>query len=331
MRVLVVAGTGFIGGHAAQTFVQRGDTVTALVRSRARAIADERLASTTLIEGDLDALPHQMLDTPHDVVIYAAGAWQRDRVVTRAEIEQRCQTVYSDGVEHLAERAHQWKAHFVFMSGISRFGDVAWDCPLTEDTPPGELQIFGRFKRRSEEILSRWGSRGLRWTALCPHEVYGSHDVGGYVRFMHQRIRARRFVHLGDGANRWSFCNVANVAEAMVTVCDGEGRGLLLVADTRAWSLREVADALTQASGGSSHFLRVPRWMALALASVNVRIPRPKSAPWPFGPQHVRVRTSTMLLDTKRAALAGVIPRHGLQNGIGAAVAWWEGPGRATL
>ena len=37
MRALVTGGTGFIGGHLVETLVRRGDEVTALVRSPAKA------------------------------------------------------------------------------------------------------------------------------------------------------------------------------------------------------------------------------------------------------------------------------------------------------
>jgi nucleoside-diphosphate-sugar epimerase len=324
MRVLVVAATGFLGGHIAEAFVKRGDDVVALVRSRARGERDTRLRGARLLEGTLARLPDAVLAEPHDVVVYAAGVWRRDERASPGEVAERCDEVYVRGVETLAERARAWNAHFVFMSGISRYGDAAWDRPLREDATPGKLSIYGAHKRKSEAILARHGGEGLRWTAVAPPEVYGSHDAGGYVRFVYERVRSRRFVLLGDGENRWPLCNVRNVAGIVLHVAAGDGAGVLHVADARAWSQREIATALARALGQPPWFPRVPVSVAMTAARVNAWLPRLPGAAAPFSPAHVRVRTSTMLLDTSRAAALGFEPQYGLDKGIREAVRWWR-------
>jgi nucleoside-diphosphate-sugar epimerase len=321
MRVLVVAGTGFLGGHAARAFVERGHRVTALVRDEMRAARDPRLEGALLVRGRAGALPQL---EPHDVVVYAAGAWVRDDPASADEIARRCREVYVDGVRSLAERARAWSAHFVFMSGTSRFGDR--EGVLSEESAPGPLSIYGAHKRKSEAILA--DTEGLRWTAIVPPEVYGAYDASGYARFVQQRIASRRFVLLGDGENRWSLCNVRNVADAMVQIAPGPGLGPLLVADAVPTSQRELASTIARAMGRSALFPRVPRAIALAAAAVNARIPRAGPR---FSPAHVRARTRDFLLDTSRARNLGVVPRHDLASGIEEAIAWWRDQERARV
>jgi nucleoside-diphosphate-sugar epimerase len=324
MRVLVVGGTGFIGGHISRRFLERGSRVSALVRSRERGECDVRLRGARLIAGVLGALPEEALDGPYDVVAYAAGVWRRDDRAPEEEIARRCEDVYVRGVEALAAQALAWKAHFVLVSGVSRYGDVAWGTGLREDSPPGNLGIYGAHKRKSERVLARFGDRGLRWTAIIPPEVYGPHDPGGYVRFVYERVRARRFVLLGDGRNRWALCNVDNVTSAALHMAERDGAGLVHVADARPSSQCEIAAAIARALGRRPWFPRVPRALGLALAAANAAVPRPSGAPPPFSPAHVRVRTADMLLDTSRARSLGFEPRFGLDEGIASAVAWWE-------
>jgi nucleoside-diphosphate-sugar epimerase len=324
MRVLIAAGTGFINGHVARAFLARGDAVYALVRSRPRAENDVRLRGARLVEGTLGAIPNEVMAEAKDVVVYAAGVWRRDDRSPADETARRCEEVYVRGVEALAEHALAWNAHFVFMSGVSRYGDAPWNGPLSEETPPGKLSVFGAHKRKSEAILARFAERGLRWTALAPPEVYGAHDPGGYVRFVYDRVRSRRFVLLGDGENRWSFCNVKNVADAVLHVAGGPGRGVVHVADDRPTSQRELATALARALGRRAVFPRVPRSLALPIAGINAAVPRPFSNSPPLSPAHVRARTSSMILDTSRLAAAGFTPRFGLDEGIAEAVAWWK-------
>lgn len=300
--------------------------MTALVRSRARAERDARLSGIELVEGTLARVPARFLSGPYDAVVYAAGVWRRGDRSSPQEIAQRCEEVYVAGVDTLAKHALERNAHFIYLSGISRYGDRAWGTVLREDAPPGSLSIYGAHKRTSEAILARLGARGLRWTALIPPEVYGPRDPGTYFRFIYERVRARRFVLLGNGENRWSLCNVNNVAEAIVHVANRDGAGPLHVADARPSSQRDVATAFARALGRRPWFPRVPRSLALAAAAFNASLPRSASAPIPFLPDHVRVRTATMVLDTSRLAALGFEPRFGLDEGIAEAVRWWERP-----
>src|SRR5262249_30682892 len=74
MRVLAVGATGFIGGHAARRLREAGHEVTALVRSRARAESDPRLAGMELVAGALADLPGAVDGRRFDVLLFAAGA-----------------------------------------------------------------------------------------------------------------------------------------------------------------------------------------------------------------------------------------------------------------
>ena len=322
--MLVVAATGFLGGHAAQTFVADGHDVRALVRSAPRAAKDPRLLGVRVVEGTLGAIPEEVLAEAHDAVVYAAGVWRRGDASPPDEVRRRCEEVYVRGVEALAGHALSHGAHFVFVSGVSRYGDLRWDGALREDASPGKLSVYGAYKRRSEDILARAATRGLRFTALVPPEVYGAHDPGGYVRFVHDRVRARRFILLGDGENRWSLCNVRNVAAAAVHFAARDGAGVVHIADARASSQRELAATIARALGRTPRFPSVPRRVALAAARLNAWIPRPSSAPPPFAPAHVRVRSATQLIDISRARDAGFEPEFELEEGIRAAVGWWR-------
>jgi nucleoside-diphosphate-sugar epimerase len=315
MRVLVIGATGFIGGHAARACIERGDDVTALARDAERARADVRLRGASILEGRVGAPPRI---APHDVVIYAAGAWRRDDGAADDEIDRRCQEVYGDGVASLATAARSWGAHFVFLSGNSRYGTTTVRA-ITEDTPPGELTRFGAYKRKAEVTLA--ATSGLRWTAIVAPEVYGSHDRGGYVHFVYRRMRSRRFVLLGRGDNRWSLCHVANLTDAIVALAAGQGHEVLHVADAEPTSHRALAVGIALALGRSPFFPRVPRSVALAAARLNELVPRAGPR---LTPHHVRIRTADRILDTSKARHLGIVPRATLASGLAEAVAWWE-------
>jgi nucleoside-diphosphate-sugar epimerase len=85
---------------------------------------------------------------------------------------------------------------------------------VREDTTPGPLCVYGRHKRLAESILERAAAAGVRWTALCPLEVYGAGDPGSHLFLVYRRVMARRYLELGTGQNRWSLCHVGNVVAA---------------------------------------------------------------------------------------------------------------------
>jgi uncharacterized protein YbjT (DUF2867 family) len=73
MKALVTGATGFVGGHLVDQLLARGDTVTALVRSPARA-ASLAKRGVVLQHGDLnqhDAL--RAAAAGQDVVFHAAA------------------------------------------------------------------------------------------------------------------------------------------------------------------------------------------------------------------------------------------------------------------
>jgi nucleoside-diphosphate-sugar epimerase len=324
MRVLVVGATGFVGGHAAQGFAARGDDVVGLVRSIRRAYSDARLDRVRLVEGSVAPLPPALAGESFDLVFYAAGAWRAEERLVAEEVERRCREVYVEGVENVAALAARSRAHVVFMSGITRFGRRAWQEAVTEDSPPGPLCVYGRHKRLAESILERRAAEGVRWTALCPLEVYGARDPGSHLRLIYGRMTSGRYVRVGDGTNRSSICHVGNVIAAAMHVAEGPGEGPLLVADARAYTSDEIGRAMAEALGRRAPFLRVPRTAALVASWINARIPRPSGWPEPLSPAHVRHRTSDRLLDTSRAQARGIRAVFSLSDGVKEAVASWR-------
>ncbi len=259
-----------------------------------------------------------------DAIVYAAGVWRFGDRSDPALIEQRCVEVYLDGVERAAELALERGAHLIFMSGISRFGNAEASVALREDSLPGKLSVFGRHKRMAEERLERLAASGLRWTALCPPDVYGAGDPGSHVRFIIERMASRRFFVIGDGQNRWSLCHVDNVAAAALYFAGGAGQGRLNIADAHPYSQIEIAEAVQRAFGRRGPIARVPRQIALLAGAINQRLPRPRSWPEPFATRHVVLRTRDVLLDTARAKGLGFEPASGLLEGAQETVAAWR-------
>jgi nucleoside-diphosphate-sugar epimerase len=317
MRVLVVGAGGFIGSHAVRRFLDRGDEVTALVRSRTRHEA--RLAGARVVEGLVEEPPWGADDFDFDCVVFAAGVWKPGLAPPANELRELLHRVWVVGVERLARLSLARGARFVLLSGITVHGKVHHPEPIRESTLPRYLCVFGRHKRLAEDLLARMGrERGLSWVALRPHEVYGSGDRSSIVHYFASLVQGRRFVHVGGGNNRWSLINVENLADAIELVARVPVVGPLLVADERAYTMNEVMHEIAAALGRADRFVHVPVAVAKQVAELARRI---RPLPGLFNAAYVEMRAGDNVIDDSRARSIGYRPRASLAEGVRGTVA----------
>ncbi len=168
LHVVVTGAGGFVGGFVARGLAARGCEVTAI----SRRASGETLPGLTWREADLrspgslparfDSLIHCAAETPERCP-EPANLYERNLDLTRSVFDQ-------------AMTAHARCA--VFLSSMSAYGAVSVP-EITEDTPPGELDAYGRAKRDSESLLQSCVERGLpsALTIRLPGTVgKGSHD-----------------------------------------------------------------------------------------------------------------------------------------------------------
>ncbi|MGH7580741.1 MAG: NAD-dependent epimerase/dehydratase family protein, partial [Gemmatimonadales bacterium] len=140
MKALVTGATGFVGSHLVEALHRRGDEVTALVRSPAKAAALGPLG-VRLVAGDLDdrdSLARAVRG--QDLVFHVAGL-----VAARSEGEfMRCNR---DGTAHLlAAGTAAGISRFVLVSSMAAGGPASPGRPLTGAEPPRPVTAYARSK-----------------------------------------------------------------------------------------------------------------------------------------------------------------------------------------
>ena len=167
MRVLITGATGFIGSHLVDTLLRRGDQVTALVRTPAKARGLEQ-RGVRLVAGTLsDVLAVGDACRDQDVVYHLAGL-----VAARSEAEFL--KVNRDGTALLADAAARRGAgRFVLVSSLAAAGPARPGVPLSGEPVPRPVTAYGRSKLAGEQAVR---SSGLDWTILRPPAVYGPRD-----------------------------------------------------------------------------------------------------------------------------------------------------------
>lgn len=210
MKTLVTGGTGFVGTHLINALLERGDQVTALVRTPAKAAALGG-RGVRLVQGDLDAIPALRVAADGvEVVYHVAG-----RVAARDDDEFL--RANRDGTAHLlAAAASVGRPRFVLVSSMAAGGPSARGAPLTGVEPPRPVTAYGRSKLAGETVV-RAGS--LPWVILRPPMVYGPRDAE--VLKLFKMARWGVVPVFGKGDQELSAIYGPDLAEALVAAAIG--------------------------------------------------------------------------------------------------------------
>lgn len=210
MKALVTGATGFVGSHLVDALLRRGDEVTALVRSPAKA---EALAARGVraIPGDLhDGAALERAVSGSSVIYHVAGT-----VAARGEAE--FDRANRDGTANLLRAvATSNPMRFVYVSSLAAGGPSRPGHPLTGSEPPHPVTAYGRSKLAAEGEVSR---SPIPWTIVRPPMVYGPRDREVLKVF---RLARLGFAPLfGDGTQELSAVHAADLAEALVAAGTG--------------------------------------------------------------------------------------------------------------
>jgi UDP-glucose 4-epimerase len=242
MKVLLTGGAGFIGGHVAQAYLERGDRVWVVDdlstgrRSNVPAgvellridIRDEALRDLFRATGGFDIVNHH--------------AAQIDVRVSVAQ-PRRDAGINIDGFLNVLElSARHGVGRFVFVSsGGVVYGEPEL-VPTPETAPKLPLSPYGVSKLAAEFYLHYYHRvHGLDYVALRYSNVYGPrqdpHGEAGVVAIFSQKILASQaLIVYGDGEQTRDYVYVGDVAQANLAA----GLALLPVAtglDDRAFNV----------------------------------------------------------------------------------------------
>ena len=205
MNVLVTGATGFVGSHLVEALCRRGDQVTALARSAAKAAALAPLG-VRIVHGDLqdgDALDRAVAG--QDVVYHVAG-------LVAARDEAEFLRANRDGTASLVASASRvGSARFVLVSSMAAAGPSERDHPLTGTEPPRPVTAYGRSKLAAESAVA---AGALPWVIVRPPTVYGPRDRE--VLKVFRMVRLGIAPVFGDGSQQLSAVHGADLAGALV-------------------------------------------------------------------------------------------------------------------
>ena len=265
MNVLVTGGTGFVGGHLIDVLLERGDTVTALVRSPAKAQGLEP-RGVRLVVGDLHAEPAlEQAAAGQDVIFHVAGlvAARNPAEFDRANREGSANLV--------GAAATHGSPRFVLVSSMAAAGPSAPGRPLTGSEPPHPVTHYGRSKLAGEEEVRR---SSLPWTILRPSMVYGPRDTEVLKVFKLARWGVTPV--FGSGAQELSAVTGEDLATALIAaaVSDRSVGRTYYPCHPEIFTSRAFAQAVGKAVGRKVATPGVPEWLGRGLLSLTGAVAR---------------------------------------------------------
>lgn len=253
----VTGAAGCIGSALSERLAQAGWRVVALVRDRKRAAHLAALPDVELIEGELadrDRLVAAMRGC--EVVFHLAAKVHAPPGTPEAEFRR----VNVDGTAHVIAAALENRSKsLVFFSTVAVYAES--DEVFDESSPTAPATVYGASKLAAERLVLDAGVAGaIKATVLRLPVVYGPHDRGNVAKLI-EAIKRGRYVVIGAGANLKSMVAVENVVDAaLLAAADERARGqVYLVCDARAYTQREIAEAIAEALHRPPRFRRLPR------------------------------------------------------------------------
>ncbi len=176
MKAFITGGTGFIGSHLADALIadERYSEVRCLVRTKEKWLKNKSFKKHTGDLHDLSVLNKAIQGV--DVIYHLAG-------VVKAPDAQTFERANVDATENLIRVAQkQGVKNIVVLSSLAAVGPSNGE-PVDESSPMEPVSMYGRSKKKMEELIHRITRDDDSITILRPPAVYGPREDQIYTFF----------------------------------------------------------------------------------------------------------------------------------------------------
>jgi UDP-glucose 4-epimerase len=248
MRAIVTGGAGFIGSHAAEALLARGDEVHVL-DDLSKGKRENVPAGAELHEADIRR-PDEVFDAVRpELVLHLAAQADVRTSIERPDYDADVNVL---GTLKILEAARRHGSRLVFSStGGAIYGECEGPAPETGERQP--LAPYGTSKLCGEEYLATWNRLyGTNHVSLRFGNVYGPrqepHGEAGVVSIFMGLLREGGTPRIyGDGRQTRDYVFVGDVVGAMLAAADRDG-GVFNVGTGVETSVLELYEAIQRVS-----------------------------------------------------------------------------------
>ncbi len=258
-KVLVTGATGFIGGYLVRALCEAGYPVRALVRNEARA---PTAPGVELYTGDL-LRPDSLVGIEQgvEVVVHCAsilGKWGTPNALLH-DVNVQGSINLLARFEGIALRRY---VHLSAggVTGPVRQGFVDETYVCKPATPYEKTKLLAE-----QQVLKLSRRMGIPATVVRPTFTYGPGDPHKIGLF--RAVKTGRYAFIGDGESVNHPVFVEDLVSGIRLVLDkGRTGEVYIIGGERPVTKRELVDTIADTLGVKRPTLRIPRWLAVAVA-----------------------------------------------------------------
>jgi len=278
MKHLVTGGSGFLGNLIARWLLARGEEVKILDiwedPTRPREIEfihcdiRDREGVTKAMRG-IDMVHHNVALVP----LTKSGKifWEVNVVGSRIAAEEALKA--GVGV-------------FVHMSSSSLYGAPA-PGPITAQTPPHPIEIYGRAKLAGEQAVQEVFSKAsTSLIVIRPRTILGEGRLGIFQILFEWISQNRNVYVIGDGNIQFQFVHAHDLMDAYMLALDLGRPGAYNVGAEHYGTLRQGLENLIQYAGSSSKVKGLPEWLSIQSLRLLDLAGLSPLAPWHYLTYH---------------------------------------------
>ena len=244
MKIFITGGSGFIGSHLADKFLNRGDEVLVIDNfSTGRKDNLKAHKNLKVVEGTIsnEALMHKLMsDFKPDLVVHAAASykdpndWVEDALTNVAGTAIVCQAMKKAGVDRI-----------IYFQTALCYGLKPLQQPITLDhpvLPRGSSYAISKTSAEDYVHLS-----GLDYVTFRLANAYGPRNISGPLPTFYKRLVDNQKCFVMD--TRRDFVYIEDMINCIMHAADGKGQGTYHISSGSDYSIKELFDATTKALG----------------------------------------------------------------------------------
>ena len=318
MKIFVTGGTGFIGSHLIDHFLDYKDTeIFALVRDLNNLKWLTGLKITPL-EGDLLNIP--ALPSDIDYVFHIAGSIKAYKMADYYTVN--LQGTASLFQSLISQQISPKKV--VYLSSLAATGPSKNGTPVREDDEPCPVSSYGKSKLEGEIEVLKFKDR---LSIVIPRvgAVYGPRDRSFVPYF--RAIKRGILASIGSSKQLISLIYVKDLVQAL-ELCiqkNTESGEVFHIADPQVYTSDEMGIAAAKIMNVKLKKVKFPVPLAYTAAVISEIIGKIKNSPGVFNRQRFQeLKQEVWLADsTKAREILGFAPRYSLQKGVEETINWY--------
>lgn len=322
MNALVTGASGFLGSHVARLLVERGDRVRVLLRpsSDARAVSG---LPVERVPGDLrDAASLERALAGVDTVFHVAADYR----LWAAHPEEIYESNVAGTRNLLAAAQRAGVKRFVYTSSVATVAVHRPGRLPDEDVDSRLDEMIGHYKRSkflAEQEALRAAAQGAPVVVVNPTTPVGPGDWKPTPtgRLIVDFLNGRMPAYVETGLN---VVPVEDAARGHLLAAERGQVGRRYILGGRNMTMREILQALAQATGRPVPRVRLPHAVALAAAYADTAWSRLRGKEPRIPIDGVRMSRHRMFVDASRAPRELGFAAGPAEEALARAVRWYE-------